>query len=129
MMLRGITYYFVMQSASVCSFMIESESCSVLSNSLPTTWTAASRLLCPWNSGKNTGAESCSLLQGIFPTQRSTVAFQTPLSMEFFRQEYWNGLPCPPSGDLPHPGTEPESLTSNLLLSLVPPSKLTFHSA
>ena len=31
-----------------------------------------SRLLCPWNSpGKNTGVGSCSLLQGIFPTQGS----------------------------------------------------------
>ena len=31
-----------------------------------------SRLLCPWNSpGKNTGAGSHSLLQGIFPTQGS----------------------------------------------------------
>ena len=25
-----------------------------------------------------------------------TVAHQAPLSMEFFRQEYWNGLPFPP---------------------------------
>ena len=25
-----------------------------------------------------------------------TVGFQTPLSMEFSRQEYWSGLPCPP---------------------------------
>ena len=23
------------------------------------------------------------------------------------RQEYWSGLPCPPPGDLPDPGTEP----------------------
>ena len=30
------------------------------------------RLFCPWNSpGKNTGVGSCSLLQGIFPTQGS----------------------------------------------------------
>ena len=36
-----------------------------------------------------------------------TVAHQAPLSMEFFRQEYWSGLPCPPPGDLPEPGTEP----------------------
>ena len=29
-------------------------------------------LLCPWNSpGQNTGVGSCSLLQGIFPTQES----------------------------------------------------------
>jgi len=24
--------------------------------------------------------------------------------MEFTRQEYWSGLPCPPPGDLPDPG-------------------------
>ena len=33
-----------------------------------------------------------------------TVAHQVALSMEFSRQEYWNGLPCPPPGDLPNPG-------------------------
>ena len=32
-----------------------------------------------------------------------TVALQAPLSMGFSRQEYWNGLPCPPLGDLPDP--------------------------
>ena len=26
--------------------------------------------------------------------------------MGFSRQEYWNGLPCPPPGDLPNPGIE-----------------------
>ena len=30
-----------------------------------------------------------------------TVARQAPLSMEFFRQEYWNCLSFPTSGDLP----------------------------
>ena len=30
----------------------------------------------------------------------------------FSRQEYWSGLPGPPSGDLPDPGIEPASLTS-----------------
>ena len=34
---------------------------------------------------------------------------QAPLSMGFFRQEYWSGLPCPPPGDLPDPGIEPMS--------------------
>ena len=38
-----------------------------------------------------------------------TVARQAPLSMGFPRQEYWSGLPCPPPGDLPNPGTEPLS--------------------
>ena len=27
----------------------------------------------------------------------------------FFRQEYWRVFPCPPPGDLPNPGMEPES--------------------
>ena len=29
--------------------------------------------------------------------------------MQFPREEYWNGLPFPSSGDLPDPGTEPSS--------------------
>ena len=33
-----------------------------------------------------------------------TVALQAPLSIGFSRQEYWNGLSCPPPGDLPKPG-------------------------
>ena len=40
-----------------------------------------------------------------------TVANQAPLSMEFSRQECWSGLPFPPPGDLPKPGTEPMSVT------------------
>ena len=37
------------------------------------------------------------------------VVHQTPLSMEFSRQEYWSGLLCPPPWDLPNPGMEPRS--------------------
>ena len=40
---------------------------------------------------------------------------QAPLSMEYFRQEYWSGLPCSPSGDLPAPGIEPISPMSPAL--------------
>ena len=40
-----------------------------------------------------------------------TVARQAPLSMGFFRQEYWSGLPFPPPGNLPNPGNEPVSPT------------------
>ena len=29
----------------------------------------------------------------------------------FSRQEYWSGLPCPPSGDLANPGIKPRSPT------------------
>ena len=41
-----------------------------------------------------------------------TVAYQDPLSMEFFRKEYWNGLPVPTPEDLPDPGMEAVSLES-----------------
>ena len=43
------------------------------------------------------------------------VALQTPLSMEFSRQEYWSGLPFPAPGDLLHLGVEPTSLASPAL--------------
>jgi len=44
--------------------------------------------------------------------------------MEFSRQEYWRGLPCPPPGDLPYPGIETRSpaLQVDSLLS-EPPGK------
>ena len=44
-----------------------------------------------------------------------TVAHQTPLSVEFSRQEYWSGLSRSPPGDLPDPGIEPSSLRSPVL--------------
>ena len=49
---------------------------------------------------------------------------QFPLSMEFFRQEYWSGLPFPSPGDLPNLGIEPGSptLQAESLLS-EPPGK------
>ena len=44
-----------------------------------------------------------------------TVVCHAPLSIGFSRQEYWNGLPCPPPGDLPDAGIEPVPLTSPAL--------------
>ena len=41
---------------------------------------------------------------------------QAPLSMGFSRQEYWNGLPFPPPGDLPVPGIKPTSCISRQVL-------------
>ena len=41
-----------------------------------------------------------------------TVAQQALLSMEFFRQEHWSGLPFSPPGDLPNPGIKPTSPVS-----------------
>ena len=43
------------------------------------------------------------------------IAHQAPLSMGFFKQEYWSGLSCLPPGDLPHPGIESASLVSPAL--------------
>ena len=40
---------------------------------------------------------------------------QAPLSVGFFRQEYWSGLPFPTPGDLPNPGMEPVSLATPAL--------------
>ena len=41
-----------------------------------------------------------------------TIAPQASLSMEFSREEYWSGLPCPPPGDIPVSGIKPMSLAS-----------------
>ena len=50
--------------------MTESESHSVVFNSLLPCGLQPAKLLCPWNSpGKNTEVGSCSLLQGISPAQ------------------------------------------------------------
>ena len=56
-----------------------------------------------------------------------SVALQAPMSMGFFRQEYWSGLPCPPPGNLPDPEMEPTSLASPELadgfFTTAPPGK------
>ena len=83
----------------------ESESCSVMSNSLQ-----PHGLHSPWNSlGQNTGVGSHSLLQGIFPTHRSNpglpncrrILYQLShkgspviLRMTFNTNSYYSTLPC-----------------------------------
>ena len=61
-----------------------------------------------------------------------TVARQTPLSMEFLRQEYWSGLPFPTPGYLLYPGIElafPESPAWQAVsLPLAPPGKPSNHT-
>ena len=44
-----------------------------------------------------------------------TEAYKASLSVGFFRQEYWRGLPFPPPGDLPNPGIKPAFLMSPAL--------------
>ena len=54
---------------------------------------------------------SRSVVSDLFVTPW-TVARQAPLSVEFRRQAYWNGLSFPPPGNLPDPGIEPMSPAS-----------------
>ena len=69
----------------------------------------------------------CSCSFWLFVTPRTGV-HQAPLSMDFSKQGYWNGLPFPTSGDLPSPEMEPTSLASAALagefFTIVPPQKL-----
>ena len=75
--------------------------------------------------------QDCAKLIQSCPTLCDYMDCRLPgsLSMGFFRQEYWSGLPCPPPGDLPNPGIKPCLL--HLLhwqmgsLPLGPPRKLT----
>ena len=84
---------------------MESESCSIMSNSM-----RPHGLCSPWNSpGQNTGVSSLSLLQGIFPTQGSkpkSPALQVDsLPAEPPGKAKNSGVgSLIPSGDLPDPG-------------------------
>ena len=57
-----------------------------------------------------------------------TVAYQAPLSMGFSGEESWSGLPFPPLGDLPNPGSEPKSplapASAGGFMRAEPPGKL-----
>ena len=54
-----------------------------------------------------------------------TVVHQAPLSMGFFRQEHWSGLPFPSPGDLPHPGVESMSPTLQMVACIAGRSFIT----
>ena len=60
-------------------------------------------------------SESVNCLVMSNSVRPSAVAHQAPLSMEFFRQEYWSGFPCTPAGDLSRPGIELRSSVSPAL--------------
>ena len=102
---------------------------------LATPWTAQpTRFLRPWDfPGKSTGV-GCHCLLRLFSYTNLimlrcvhacilsdvrhfvtpwTVAYQAPLSVGFFRQEYWSGFLSP--GDIPNPGIEPNSCVSTAL--------------
>ena len=52
---------------------------------------------------------------------------QAPPSMGFSRQEYWNGFPCPPPGNLSDAGIEPTALQADSLLSEPPGNGIRNH--
>ena len=68
-----------------------------------------------WDYSQHVCVLSLFSCVGLFATPW-TLACQAALSMEFSRQEYWSGLPCPPPGDLPDPEVEPTSPVSPALV-------------
>ena len=62
-----------------------------------------------------------------------TIVHQAPLSLEFSRQEHWNGLLFPVPGDLPDTGIEATSLAAPALagrfFTTVPPGKTVTREA
>ena len=69
---------------------------------------SSERIFCQKTVSRN--ANSCPTLCSLW-----TVARETPLSMEFSRQECQNGLPFPSPGDLPNLRTEPTTFASPAL--------------
>ena len=60
----------------------------------------------------------------LFATPMDYIAYQVPPSMGFSRQEYWSGLRCPPPGDLPNPGIQPQyPALAGGLFTTEPPGK------
>ena len=55
---------------------------------------------------------ACVCAQSCLTVTPWTVACEASLSMEFFRQEYWSGLPFSTPWNLPDPGIEPVSCAS-----------------
>ena len=73
------------------------------------------------------GQDVCALSRVRLFATPWTGARQAPLSIGFFRQEYWSGSPFPPPGDLPNPGIKSISLVSPALagrfFTTAPPGK------
>ena len=67
-------------------------------------------MLCAWMHAKLLQSCRCFVTPWI-------VVCQAPLSMGFFRQEYWSRLLCPPPKDLPNPRIKTASLMSPALAS------------
>ena len=65
---------------------------------------------------------------GLFATPW-TIAHQAPLSMGFFRQEYWSQLPFPSPGDLPNSGIRSVSpALAGKFFTTEPPGKPQYYT-
>ena len=99
-----------------------SESHSVMSDSL-----RSHGLYSPWNSpGQNTGVDSLSFLQGIFPTQGLNPGLPhcRQILYQLSHKENWTGSQFPPPGNLPDPGIKPASpVLAGGFFSAEPPGK------
>ena len=106
-----------------CVFIsIQASPCSSPSMTSMTTWFRTRQSSC-WSCvvhprgglGKDSlvAVQSFSVVQ-LFATPW-TAAHQVPLSLGFYRQEYWSGSPFPSPGNLPDPGIEPSSFMSPAL--------------
>ena len=72
---------------------------------------------------------TCSVMSNsLQPHGLKPMGSQASLSIEFYRQEQWSGLPLPSPGDLPYPGIKPRSpeLQADFLPS-EPPRQLNPH--
>ena len=88
--------------------------CSVASGVSDSLWPHGlqpTRLLCPWDSlGKNTGVGSHSLLQGIFPTQGSSLRLLHLLHCRWILYHGIRGEPQPPFSVISNKPPLPTSL-------------------
>ena len=92
---------------NACGTLTRFINCGFREAAIPSVLLTAVPLVHRWAAWHTVVVRVLSHVQ-LFMTPR-TIARQTPLSVEFSRQEYWSGLPFPTPGDLPNPGIEPTS--------------------
>ena len=78
-------------------------------------WDCSFRICQKQSKLEHTQCAVCQVTSVMSDSLQLYGAHQTSLSMGFSRQEHWNGLPCPPPGDLYDPGIYLVSLMSPAL--------------